>query len=99
MQYRPRCSWRRRLARRTSNLVLRRCLTAVLVLECAVGAARFGERITQIPVIRAEESGNVEWFVPGEGDQAGYYDVFGIQFRLEDGEIHFYRSRQEIKSH
>lgn len=100
MQYRPRCGWRHRLVRRTTDLVLRKCLMGVLVLECVIGAAQmFGNRIPGIPVVRMEESGNVEWFLPGEEDQPGTYEVFGIQFRLEDGEIRFYRSRQEIKSH
>lgn len=100
MQYSPRCAWRRHLVGRVSNLVLRRCLTAILVLECAVGVTQMlGDRISGSPLIRVEESGHVTWFAPGEGEQTGIYEVFGIQFRLEDGEIRFYRSRQEIKSH
>lgn len=100
MQYRPRCGWRRRLTRRCSNMALRKCLAAVLVLECFVGVLQLtGNRLIPIPVVRVEERGAVEWFVPGEEEQAGMQEVFGIQFRLEDGELRVYRSRQEIKRH
>lgn len=100
MQYCPRCGWRRRLAHGISDMALRKCLAAILVLECFVGVLQCsGNRLAQIPVIRVEESGAVEWFVPGNEEQAGVYEVFGIQFRFEDGEIRAYRSRQEIKRH
>lgn len=99
-EYRPRCAWRHRLAHRAGRPVLRKCLAAVLILECSFGAARFFSRqLKELPFIRVEKDGGVEWFVPGDGGQEGLHEVFGIQFRLEDGEIRIYRSRQEIKSH
>lgn len=100
MQYRPRCVWRRRLARQASKHIIRRYLAAVLVLECVVVTAQIlGFSMSGFSLVRTEESGGVEWFVPGTEDQTGIQEVFGIQFRLEDGEIQFYRSRREIKSH
>lgn len=96
-QYRPRCGWRRRLSGRASSPALRRCLTAVLILECVVGVSQ--HLWQRIPVIQVEERGDVTWFVPEEGEEAGIYEMFGIQFRLKDGEVRVYRTRQEIKSH
>ena len=100
MAYRPRCVWRHRLDSRARNRVLRRCLAAVLMLECTVGAGQlFFSQIHEFPVVRREEGETVDWFVPKEKAREGVYEVFGIQFRLEDGEVRIYHSREEIKSH
>lgn len=100
MAYRPRCRWRQRLAGRDGNRTLRRCLAAVLILECTVVAGQlFSDRIPGIIVARREEDRTVDWFIPEEEDREGLYEVFGIQFRLEDGEVRVYHSREEIKSH
>lgn len=100
MAYRPRCRWRHRLGRDAGSGALRKFLAAALVLECAFGASQllFG-RLFKIPIVWVEEENHVEWFVPGTGEREGVYEVFGVQFRLEDGEIRFYRSSEEIISH
>lgn len=98
MAYRPRCFWRHRLAGRARNLVLRRFLSAVLICECLVGAGRlFSDRIPEAFAVRRGET--VDWFVPKEDAGEGIYEVFGIQFRFEDGEVRIYHSREEIKRH
>lgn len=100
MAYRPRCVWRHRLAGRARKLVLRRFLAAVLICECLVGAGRlFFGRFPEIPVVRREAGETVDWFIPKGEDREGLYEVYGIQFRLEDGEVRIYHSREEIKSH
>lgn len=100
MQYRPRCVWRHRLVRQASKHTVRRYLAAVLVLECVIVTAQIlGVSMPGLSLVRTEKTDGVEWFVPGAEDQTGIYEVFGIRFRLEDGEVQFYRSRKEIKSH
>lgn len=100
MAYHPRCSWRHRLAGRARNRVFRRCLAAALVLECFAGAGRLlACRLFEEPVVRVEDGEAVDWFIPKEEPGEGVYEVFGIQFRFEEGEVRIYHSREEIKSH
>lgn len=99
MAYRPRCSWRHRLAGRARNRILRRCLAAALVLECFAGAGLLACRLFEASVVRVEDGEAVDWFIPKEETEEGVYEVFGIQFRFEDGEVRIYHSREEIKSH
>lgn len=100
MGYRPRCGWRHRLAGRARNQVLRKCLAAALILEGSFGAGQlFFGHLREIPVIRLEEGEALEWFIPKEGENERFHEVFGIQFRFEDGEVRIYRTREEIRSH
>lgn len=69
-------------------------------MECSYGLlVVVAPHLSTFPLVQTEDSIRMEWVLPDSGSHIGQQDVYGIWFRLKEGNIQFYRQSQEISGH